>query len=204
LRTSATVRASTCNPCLSGQGHYIAPTVEVTAKTAAAGPDQPPPADLPPIPPTVLEIGRLHTILTRIWRPIQHHPHWSLWRRRHQARARWYHHRTARNSRYASSSGTPNDTARSPAAVRDRVRRRSTQDIQVPLPHRASAARRHARGQEISREQRVCLACHSKRVLLRALGPRSLWMRHASGRATGAKAAEEQRLHAPLSSWSTR
>jgi SRSO17 transposase len=45
-------------------------------------PDQPPPADLPPIRLTVPQIGRLHTILTRIWRPIQHHLHWSLWRHR--------------------------------------------------------------------------------------------------------------------------
>lgn len=56
-------------------------------------PDQPPPADLTPIPLTVPEIGRLHALLNRAWQPIQHHLHWSLWRRLHQARARWYHHR---------------------------------------------------------------------------------------------------------------
>lgn len=65
-------------------------------------PDQPPPADLAPIPLTVPEIGRLHTILTRIWQPISHHLHWSLWRRRHQARARWYHHRAPRTPRPAT------------------------------------------------------------------------------------------------------
>lgn len=65
----------------------------ITAQLLPQAPDQPPPADLAPIPLTVPEIGRLHSILTRIWQPIQHHLQWSLWRRRHQARARWYHHR---------------------------------------------------------------------------------------------------------------
>lgn len=56
-------------------------------------PDQPPPSDLTPIPLTVPEISRLHALLNRAWQPIQHHLHWSLWRRLHQARARWYHRR---------------------------------------------------------------------------------------------------------------
>jgi SRSO17 transposase len=56
-------------------------------------PDQPPPPDIGLIPFTVAEIKRLFNLLTRTWRPTEHHLHWSAWRRRHQARARWYHHR---------------------------------------------------------------------------------------------------------------
>jgi SRSO17 transposase len=55
-----------------------------------ARPGQPPPADPGMIPLTIPEITRLLT-----------HPpppgtagHWSNWRRRHQARSRWYHQRT--------------------------------------------------------------------------------------------------------------
>src|SRR4051794_31134778 len=40
---------------------------------------------------------------------------------------------TARNSRYASSTATPNRTTRSPAVFRDRCRRRAPHDIQEPL-----------------------------------------------------------------------
>jgi len=54
---------------------------------------EPPPHDLPPIPLTVIEVKRLFNLLTRVRRSIDHHLHWSAWRRRHQARARWYHHR---------------------------------------------------------------------------------------------------------------
>jgi SRSO17 transposase len=54
---------------------------------------QPPPADLGLIPLTVIEAKRLFNLLTRTWQTIEHHLHWSQWRRRHQARARWYHHR---------------------------------------------------------------------------------------------------------------
>ena len=58
--------------------------------TRAPGPDQPPPADPGMIPLTVPETGRL----------LGHPPapgsaaHWLDWRRRHQARSRWYHKRT--------------------------------------------------------------------------------------------------------------
>jgi SRSO17 transposase len=54
-------------------------------------PGQRPPADPGMIPLTVPEITRLVTI-----RPARpgHTEHWSNWRRRHQARARWYHQRT--------------------------------------------------------------------------------------------------------------
>jgi SRSO17 transposase len=54
-------------------------------------PDEPPPADPGMIPLTVPEITRLLT--TRPGRP-GHAEHWSNWRRRHQARSRWYHQRT--------------------------------------------------------------------------------------------------------------
>ena len=57
-----------------------------------AGPNQPPPADPGMIPLTVPEITRL------LARPPARRPghagHWSAWRRRHQARSRWYHQRT--------------------------------------------------------------------------------------------------------------
>lgn len=54
---------------------------------------QPPPIEIGLIPLTVIEIKRLFNLVTRAWRSIEHHLHWSGWRRRHQARARWYHHR---------------------------------------------------------------------------------------------------------------
>jgi hypothetical protein len=54
-------------------------------------PDQWPPADPGMIPLTVPENTRLFT--TQPARP-GHTEHWSNWRRRHQARARWHHQRT--------------------------------------------------------------------------------------------------------------
>jgi SRSO17 transposase len=56
-----------------------------------ARPDQLPPADLGMIPLTVPEIARL---LTATPAAPGRAEHWSNWRRRHQARARWYHQRT--------------------------------------------------------------------------------------------------------------
>jgi SRSO17 transposase len=56
-------------------------------------PDQPPPADPGLIPLTVPEIKRLFNLVTGTIRQAAHHLHWFIWRRRHQARARWYHHR---------------------------------------------------------------------------------------------------------------
>jgi SRSO17 transposase len=61
-----------------------------TAAAAPVLPDQPPPAEFGMIPLTVPETGRL----------LAHPPppgsagHWLAWRRRHQARSRWYHQRT--------------------------------------------------------------------------------------------------------------
>jgi SRSO17 transposase len=61
-----------------------------TAAPAPALPDQPPPADFGMIPFTVPETGRL---LARP-PPPGSAGHWLDWRRRHQARSRWYHERT--------------------------------------------------------------------------------------------------------------
>jgi SRSO17 transposase len=57
-----------------------------------ARPDQPPPADLGMIPLTIPEITRL--LATPPARRPGHAEHWANWRRRHQARSRWYHQRT--------------------------------------------------------------------------------------------------------------
>ena len=57
-------------------------------------PDDPPPEDPGLIPLTVAEIKRLFTLVTHTWQTIRHYLHWSWWRRRHQARARWYHQRS--------------------------------------------------------------------------------------------------------------
>ncbi|MBA3489552.1 MAG: IS701 family transposase [Longispora sp.] len=65
--------------------------------TLPAGPTSPddlPPADPGLIPLTVAEIKRLFNLLTRTWQPTRHHLHWTQWRQRHQARARWFHQRT--------------------------------------------------------------------------------------------------------------
>jgi SRSO17 transposase len=69
------------------------------ARTGAASPPTPtsptqPPPDQPGlIPLTVAEVKRLYNLLTDAWQDTDHHLYWSWWRRRHQARARWYHHR---------------------------------------------------------------------------------------------------------------
>jgi SRSO17 transposase len=57
-------------------------------------PDQEPPADTGLIALTVAEIKRLFNLVTRRLHPVEHHLGWAWWRRRHQARARWFHHRT--------------------------------------------------------------------------------------------------------------
>lgn len=56
-------------------------------------PDEQPPADPGLIALTVAEVKRLFTLVTRRLLPEAHHLHWAWWRRRHQARARWFHHR---------------------------------------------------------------------------------------------------------------
>jgi SRSO17 transposase len=72
------------------------------ARQATAAPTTPSPIsphDIPPtdtglIPLTVVEVKRLINLLTRSWHDLEHHLRWHLWRRRHQARARWFHQRT--------------------------------------------------------------------------------------------------------------
>lgn len=70
------------------------------AKTAAptailpTSPDETPPKDMGLIAFTVAEIKRLFILITRRPHTDTHHLHWTWWRRRHQARARWFHHRT--------------------------------------------------------------------------------------------------------------
>lgn len=69
------------------------------AKTSApapilpVGPDDQPPEDPGLIALTVAEVKRLFMLVTRRLLPESHHLHWIWWRRRHSARARWFHHR---------------------------------------------------------------------------------------------------------------
>jgi SRSO17 transposase len=58
-----------------------------------AGPDDIPPADPGLIPLTVAEVKRLVNLLTHTSHDLEHHLRWHIWRRRHQARARWFHQR---------------------------------------------------------------------------------------------------------------
>ena len=64
--------------------------------------DELPPEDPGLIPLTAAEIKRVVNLVTRAWQSIRHYLHWSWWRRRHQARARWFHHR-ARLRRQAAA-----------------------------------------------------------------------------------------------------
>ncbi|SEH03500.1 SRSO17 transposase [Nonomuraea solani] len=57
-------------------------------------PDQRPPAEPGMVPLTVAEIKRLFNAATTRTPTLEHTAHWSAWRRRHQARARWFHQRT--------------------------------------------------------------------------------------------------------------
>lgn len=57
-------------------------------------PDAQPPANPGLIALTVAEIKRLFNLATRQLHPEAHHLHWIWWRRQHQARAKWFHHRT--------------------------------------------------------------------------------------------------------------
>ena len=64
-------------------------------------PDDLPPADPGLIPLTAAEIKRVVNLITRARQTIRHYLHWSWWRRRHQARARWFHHRARLRRRAA-------------------------------------------------------------------------------------------------------
>lgn len=57
-------------------------------------PDEQPPKDPGLITLTVAEIKRLFNLTTRKLQPEIHHLRRIWWRRRHQARAKWFHHRT--------------------------------------------------------------------------------------------------------------
>ena len=57
-------------------------------------PGQPPPAEPGMIPLTVPEIARLLAARLNRSRPPGHADNWQDWRRRHQARSRWFHQRT--------------------------------------------------------------------------------------------------------------
>jgi hypothetical protein len=63
-------------------------------------PGQPPPAEPGMIPLTVPEIRNLLAAALRRPHPPDHACHWLNWRRRHQARSRWFHHRTRLNRHY--------------------------------------------------------------------------------------------------------
>jgi len=65
-----------------------------TLPPAPTSPNDQPPDDPGLIAITVAEVKRLLNLLTRTWQTASHHLHWSWWRRRHQARARWHHQRT--------------------------------------------------------------------------------------------------------------
>ena len=54
-------------------------------------PDQAPPAEPGMIPLTIVEISRLLPARLLQPHPPGHATHWLNWRRRHQARSRWYH-----------------------------------------------------------------------------------------------------------------
>jgi SRSO17 transposase len=66
-----------------------------------ARPDQAPPADPGLIPLTVHEVKRLLAAALARQRPRSHAAHWLQWRRRHQARSRWFHQRTRLARQYA-------------------------------------------------------------------------------------------------------
>ena len=66
-----------------------------------AGPDDKPPADPGLIPLTVHEVKRLLAAAVSRPRPPGHAARWLQWRRRHQARSRWFHQRARLARNYA-------------------------------------------------------------------------------------------------------
>ena len=64
-------------------------------------PDQAPPPDPGKIPLTIPEIRRLLAAATQRDHPPGHAIRWLAWRRRHQARSRWFHKRARLNRDYA-------------------------------------------------------------------------------------------------------
>jgi SRSO17 transposase len=72
-----------------------------TQAPAPVTPDQPPPPDPGKIPLTIPEIRRLLAAATQRHHPPGHAARWLHWRRRHQARSRWFHKRARLNREYA-------------------------------------------------------------------------------------------------------
>jgi hypothetical protein len=66
-----------------------------------AGPDAPPPADPGLIPLTVREVRRLLAEVPDRPKLPGHAARWLEWRRRHQARSRWFHQRARLARNYA-------------------------------------------------------------------------------------------------------
>jgi SRSO17 transposase len=66
-----------------------------------AGPDDKPPADPGLIPLSVREVKRLLAAALRRPEPPGHAARWLQWRRRHQARSRWFHKRARLARNYA-------------------------------------------------------------------------------------------------------
>ncbi len=66
-----------------------------------ARPDEPPPRDPGLIPLTVHEVKRLLTAALSQPDPPGHAARWLAWRRRHQARSRWFHQRARLTRNYA-------------------------------------------------------------------------------------------------------
>jgi hypothetical protein len=72
-----------------------------TQAAPPATPGQAPPPDPGMIPLTVPEIKRLLAATLQPPHPRGHDAHWLNWRRRHQARSRWFHQRARLNRDYA-------------------------------------------------------------------------------------------------------
>jgi SRSO17 transposase len=69
-----------------------------------ASPDQSPPEDPGMIPLTIAEIKCLVNATSTRTPSLEHAAHWSIWRRRHQARARWFHRRARLTTEYTQIS----------------------------------------------------------------------------------------------------
>jgi SRSO17 transposase len=72
-----------------------------TQAPAPVTPDHAPPPDPGKIPLTIPEVRRLLASRLARSRPPGHADHWLNWRRRHQARSRWFHKRARLNRDYA-------------------------------------------------------------------------------------------------------
>ncbi|MFD9950202.1 IS701 family transposase [Nonomuraea sp. NPDC059023] len=75
-----------------------------TQATRPTRPDEAPPADPGLIPLTIAEVKRLFNAVTGHTPTLEHVAHWSAWRRRHQARARWFHRRARLATAYIQLS----------------------------------------------------------------------------------------------------